>query len=271
MRRGFSLVEALIALTIATAIVLLAGSLFVVQGNFYESLGRRARAQDNVRAVAERLATEIRSVMPGGIEEARSERLVFRRPLALGVLCDRSSGRAHVQLGMSDEIVGELVEGFAWRGTATGWEYRRRPWSALFDSRGGAAAQECFEEGADTLGASDTFIALRGVSGPAPGDLLMVYAEIAYEVDASALDATSLGLFRTVSGGDEVEFASGLGADTEFSYRVGSVWQSGVTGSALAAIEAVRVTIESRIRAETGGVADAVVAWSVEIPLANAS
>jgi hypothetical protein len=262
-------VEALIALTISTAIVLLAGSLFVVQGNFYDSLGRRAEAQDNVRAVAERMATEIRSVMPGGVEQAAPDRLVVRRPLAIGAVCDRNSGRTFAHLGMGDEIVGDAVQGYAWRDSTAVWHYRTRNWTALFDAAGGVAAAECFAAGADTLGRADAFFSLRAVSGPSDGDLLMIFAELEYEVDTSALDPSSLGLFRTVSGNPRIEFASRLGPETRFGYRVGSTWRSSVAGTDLDDIAAVRVTVESRIPAETGGMSDAVASWTVDIPLRN--
>lgn len=271
MRRGFSLVEAVVALTISTAVLLLVGSLFVAQGNFYDSLGRRAQAQDNVRAVAERLAVEIRSVMPGGFTLASEGRMGFRRPLALGVVCDRVGGESYVQLGMGEEIIDDAVGGFAWRDSTGVWQYRDRRWPDMFDGAGGAAAAACFDQGADTVGFSDTYYTLQGVDRPAPGGRLMIFAEMEYEVDLSALDDATLGLHRTVSDGDRVEFTSGLGAETEFGYRVGSTWQTEVAGGSLTDIEAVRVTVSSRIPAKTGGMEDAVVSWTVDIPLRNAS
>lgn len=266
-RGGFSLVEAVIALTLSTALVLLAGTTFVLQGDFYDNLTRRAEAHDNVRTVAERMAEELRSVVPGGITRASPDRLAFRRPVALGAVCDRRAGRTWVHLGMSDAIAADLVHGFAWSDGSGAWQYRRRSWTALHEDTGGAAAGECFDAGADTAGVADRFHALRGVGGVSGGDLFMVYALVGYDIDTSSLDPRTLGLYRTLSGGDAVEFISGLDGSTTFSYRIGGSWRPTVAGGALDDIEAVRLDLVARLPAGFGGGADVVVSWTVDVPL----
>ena len=66
-RGGFTLIEALIAMLLATLIVALVGSIFLAQNNFYADVVRRSEAQDDVRSVVELVSADVQSASPDGI------------------------------------------------------------------------------------------------------------------------------------------------------------------------------------------------------------
>ena len=75
--------------------VVLAGVIFQLlsgQSRFVEVQSARSEAQGNARAVLELLASELRSVPRGGIEDARASAATFRVPRVWGMTCGVSSG-----------------------------------------------------------------------------------------------------------------------------------------------------------------------------------
>lgn len=86
-RSGFTLIELLVAMVIS---LLLAGSILQVmqgQARFVGAQGSRQEVQQNARGSLELMASELRSVPPGGITEASQNRVQFLLPRAWGILC----------------------------------------------------------------------------------------------------------------------------------------------------------------------------------------
>ena len=89
-RGGFTLPEALIALTISSVLVLLVGTVFLVQNDFYSHITLRSQVHENARAMNEIVANEIRSVAAGGVMVADSSRLVVRASMVTAAVCGAS-------------------------------------------------------------------------------------------------------------------------------------------------------------------------------------
>ena len=84
---GFTLLEAILALTLSSVIVGLVSSVFLAQNDFYRLVVQRTRVQDNLRVVTDLIASEIRGASNGGVITAESRRFVVRLPLTVGGVC----------------------------------------------------------------------------------------------------------------------------------------------------------------------------------------
>lgn len=282
-RAGFTLVEAIVALALSSVLVILVGTTFLVQNRYYAVQLQRSAAQDNARTATDMITSEIRSTMKGGVVTAGNKQLVIRSPIALAVVCAMSmSGHlvsVHIEGGKTGFDTLE-VSGIAIRDTVTtGWTYYDsytygRDW-AHFQEASGTPAASCQANGADTVGARNEFLEFRRLNtyfgfDPPLGSVLMVYRTVEYKFDTSGLDPTTLALFRGVSGGGLTEFATGMSSTAQFQYRTGSsTYATSVTGGALATIDAIRIEARALGKPQTGGVADVVFGWGVNVVLRN--
>lgn len=268
------------SLVISLAIVMLISSIFLVQNSFYAGQLLRTATQDNVRSVTEILATDIRMVADSGVIVATDTQLVIRSPMLLAVVCGSQGGSVYAYMEEGTDLVDTLdMGGFAVRDDATGaWSFYQTDWKDIKAS-GGQPAGSCYNtSGSDTAGADSEYIRLSSLASyhgslPPPGSILMLFREMEYRFSVSELDGTTMGLYRGNYGETLTEFASGMDTTAAFQYRTAgsSTYVNSVTGSDLGKIDAIRIVVESRLRAPTGGVDDITAGWSVNIPLRNAN
>lgn len=221
------------------------------------------------------MAREIRTALEGGIVVAGPRTLTVRSPVAMTVVCSRQ-GAPNLDVfhdGGEAALDTDEIAGAAHRDPATGdWEAVNETWPNL-DGSTTDPAGNCADNGADTLGAADFFHRL-GVSGsmfssnPRNGDVVMLFRESTFKVQQSALDPSTLGIFRAPYGGPLVEFATGVDTTTRFQYRtVGGSYVDTVFTVDLPSVDAVRIVADARRPAPTGGVEDITFGWSVTVPL----
>jgi hypothetical protein len=259
VRAGFSLVETIIALVLSSVVIILVSTTFLVQNRYYSSQTLRAAAHDNARTATERMAGEIRSVMRNGFLTADSASLTIRSPMLLAVA------------GVDTDEVG----GVGWLDQTTGvWTYRTATWSYI-DQTGGTPATDCAGNGADTTAATGEFHRLRRFnllygSTPDDGEIIMLYRETTFSLQASALEPGTLGLFRASYGQSAVELATGMDATAKFQYRTGgTTYANSVSAGSLGNIDAVRLVAEARKRSQSAGQDDITFGWSVNVILPN--
>lgn len=249
-RGGFTLIEALIAMLLATLIVALVGSIFLAQNNFYADVVRRSEAQDDVRSVVELVSADVRSASADGIGVADSLAFAFRTPLSMGMICGLSGSDARAYLPSGAAGMDSVhVTGYGIREFDGSWTYYAADWSTLYSGSGDVPAGTCENVGMDTVGVPGShFIELADVgasaySSPGTGSGIMLFRFLRLEVDDSELAPGSLGLYRGTAGDTLVEFASGLGERTHFEYRLqgSNSYTAQVTGSDLDRINSVRI------------------------------
>ena len=276
-RAGFTLVEAIVALTLSSVLVVLVGTVFLVQNQYYAVQLERSAAQDNARMATEMIASEIRSAMKGGVVTAANRHLVLRSPIVVAVVCGSGTGaRVSVQMeGTDADIATDEVSGIALRDALTGaWTYHDASWSN-FHQPGGTPAANCAARGADTTGIREQFHDFRRMEsyfgGPVPvGSVLMVYRTVEYEFATSQMDPDTRALFRWIAGSDPVEFVTGMDTTSQFRYRTGgNAYASAVTGAGLSAIDAIRIQAQARRRPQAGATADVTSGWAVNVILRN--
>lgn len=275
-RRGFTLIEALVALVLSSVVIVLVSGTFLAQSRYYSSQTLNVRAHDNARVATGRLASEIRSTMEDGFVVAGPRTLTIRSPMVLAMVCDRVSSqvRVHFEGGVSQLATNE-VAGVALRDAGTGaWTYQNASWSTLDGGFIGAAGA-CADNGADTAAAVPEFqeIAQLGVlfgTPPDEGDLVMFFRETTFRIQQSTLDTLTLGLYRREYGGSLVEFATGMDTTAQFQYRTGgTTYADTVSSSSVGDIDAVRIVADARLPARSGGQEDITFGWSVNLAVRN--
>jgi prepilin-type N-terminal cleavage/methylation domain-containing protein len=280
-RAGFSLPEALIALAIASVVVLLVGGVFLAQNDFYSHVLVRTQVQENARAMSELVSTEVRSVVPGGIVTADSAHLQLRSPTVTAFVCATIPGMsgdvaAYMPGGVSAIDTAE-VAGFGYRDPSTGtWAFYAATWSGIH-ATGGNPATRCALNGASTSGAASHFVRLEAIDDhtgvPAAslvGSALLIFRRTEFLFDDSELMDGDRALFRKVNGGTGVEFVTGLAEGAHFEYRVGGAWLTSVSSGSVADIDAIRLVAESIGRGDTSDQLTYDFGWTVDIRLPNA-
>ena len=274
-RAGFTLLEAILALTLSSVIVALVSSVFLAQNDFYRLVIQRTRVQDNLRAVTDLIASEIRGVSGGGVTTAESRQFIVRLPLAVGGVCHRQASHGRVYMPGLSEIDGDDVAGYARQDASGDWTYTTitEKWSKLLVSSGNNDADECAtRSGADTVGASQDYGRLEIAGGTTLGEAIMIWQEVEFNIDESVLDPTTLAVFRRATGVALREFATGIAPDAKFEYSTGtSTFYNSVVGAELENIDAIRVTASAIASDSTGTVSGYQYEWIVKIPLKNSN
>lgn len=85
---GFTLIEMIVAMVIASIVVSSLFQLLQGHGRFIELQSARKEVQQNARAALELISTELRPVAAGGLVEMEPQRIRFFQPRAWGILCD---------------------------------------------------------------------------------------------------------------------------------------------------------------------------------------
>lgn len=276
-RRGFTLVEATVALTIAGALVIMVGTTFLVQNEFYSWINLRSEVQENARAMTELVSSEVRSVPIGGVVLADSLRLVVRSPMANAFVCGTPTGfqvYAHVPGGMASLETGDVGSLGVLNISNGNWDFYDTNWASLTSS-GGTPAGTCANNGADTAGVSAEFLRLKffTVTGTVPslGNVMQIGRKTEFRIATSALSSGLTALYRGGYGGTLTEFATGLGSTAHFEYRYGSTtYYKRVTGGNLALIDGIRIVAQSTGQGESGAQSQYSFGWTVDVPLPNA-
>lgn len=251
-KAGFTLVEALVALTISTLLVGLVTSVFVAQSDLYDDVVRRSDAHADVRSVVDLVAGAVRGASEGSFVVAASDQMVLRVPVTVGMVCDIQGSAVSTYLPRSGAgLDTSSVSGYAFQDAAGAWSYVADAWSGLYDSSGTGVKDDCGTAGMDTTALPAAhFVALGGPGSHTyarEGAPLLLHRDLELRLETSALDPSRIGLFRGTYGATLVEVASGLGSGSAFEYRIrgDATFSASVSGSDLGNIHAVRMTAEA--------------------------
>jgi hypothetical protein len=261
---------------LSTLIIILVTSVFLVQNEFYSDVVRRSALQENVRTATAMVSSELRGVAAGGIVAAESDSVVFRIPLVVGGVCAVSGSETYLHLPLEGENVDAAeVAGYGTRDADGVWTHTAATWESVFHSSGGAAAVACQVMGADTVGGRDDFYRLDGLASTPPlavGDLVMIYRELEFKLETSALDPTSTAVFRGQAGGTLSEFANHLRPSSAFEYKLSNNpnYRSRVTGGNLDRIVAIRFSARGAVASSRANRDSLTFDLTASVPLGNA-
>lgn len=277
-RSGFTLAEALIAITISTFVVIMAANVFLVQNDFYSFLLQRTRVQENARAVLEVVGSEIQAVTVGGLVEAESDGMIYRTPQTMAAVCAVAGSDAFVHFSRVETLEPSKADGIGALDRANDeWVFGSTNVAGAVQDVGQTSALPCALAGADTVGMSGSFARLPnliGTTGLAPqvGDVLMVYEEVELLIDTSTLDPNLLALYRGPAGGALTEYATGLADSARFQYWTPmgqGMWRNRLGTGLLDRAERIRIVAATHQPAESGAGSDADFSLRLDLPLKN--
>ena len=244
-RAGFTLIEVLIALVIATIIGGALISLLAGQSLFYAKSDQLITAERNIRAAADMVSADLRMAAPGDLVAAAPDSVSLRYDVLRGIVCD-STG--------ADEIAGfvlDTISAFGLSNAVQGLAYRE-PFDSVFTyadgflgtvtSTGSGPKTTCTDADAPTTLPSGYYRTVTGWQAafgdlPDKGSYVRSYRLLTYRF-APSVFASGTAIWR---GSDEL--VGPVADSASFSYVMadGSV-QATVAGGALANVRAIRVS-----------------------------
>lgn len=203
--RGFTLVEALIALAVSGLIVAALVALLTGQSRFYDRTDDQINAEQIAQATFDLLSAEVRMAGPADLLTAGPDTLEFRFDLLQAVVCDSTGGDAAAlfvfdrttNAGLTGSFVGVAVSGpyeeaFVY---ADGWD-------PTPIASGSGPKGICVAAGAPASASASDYLELDGWSAnmaggvPERGAFLRSYRSVIYRFAPSPFFAPSWSLWR---------------------------------------------------------------------------
>jgi type II secretory pathway pseudopilin PulG len=202
-RSGISLVEVILALTLASVLGATATAAFVAQSRFFDAQEKVDFARGVSRGAMNMMVTELRMLeQEHGIASATRRRITVRAPYALGVVCG-NVGALTISRLPADPLVLETAaySGLAYRNRATG-RYTYVEDNSTKPTPFKPAEAICAAAGIsiykDHGGDSDGRVLQGALLNPAPaiGAPVFLYQRVTYEFKASVTVPGRTGLWR---------------------------------------------------------------------------
>ncbi len=215
-RRGFSLVEVLVALAFVGILATALTGIILSQSRLLAQNDALSEARSGPAAAVNLIAGELRMVETGGgILAASADSLRLRLPYAFGVVCASSAGATTVQLLPVDSAVyaGLGYDGYAWQ---AGGVYTYVPATT---PPAVAASSTCTDAGIDTV-PGGWAVSLAPAAAAAPtGAPVFLFRTVTYRFAASATYPGRRSLWRaTVDPDSAEEVAAPFDASARFRF-----------------------------------------------------
>jgi len=222
-RRGFTLVELLVATVVAGILGLALATLLRNDSKFVAKQEAMLSSRSTARTAMNWMATELRRISDGGLVAASSNSVTLRVPFAFGVICERSSNLLLMSLMPTDSLAyaTALPDGLAWR-RSTG-QYQ------IISGVGVSVSTDNAVCTADSIRVIPDG-QLVGVSGtpagapnqPVVGSIGYLYQTVVYQFAASTDLPGRIALWRQAGSGADEELVAPFDASAGFGFLVGS-------------------------------------------------
>lgn len=241
--RGFTVVEAIIGLAIAAILGGALMSLLMAQDRFYGRLDSDVAAQQNLRAAADIVSSELRMNGPDDVIAAAADSVSVRFDVFHAVVCDITSSNT-VALFIYDSMPATNLA------VSTAGTAYARPYQSLYDyapgwigspGTGPGARTDCMNAGAPGTAPNANYRYVTGwASGfagiPPRGSIVRRYRQLTYRFAPSAL-GNGTALYR----GNQ-ELIGPLDATSAFEYvMMNGTVQSNVASGNLGAVRVIRI------------------------------
>ena len=198
-RRGFTLIEMLLALVIGSVIGLALTKLITSQTRFFTTQQAIRDARSASRSALNVMLSDLRMVeASGGVVSATSTDLTVRVPYAFGIVCASTAAAMTVSLVPVDSatLANAGLSGYAWRDTTTG-AYNYVDGAV----RAAGVVATCTGASITTLTGGTVALLTPGPTAPAVaivGTPIFLYQRVRYYFGNSSAITGRTGLFRQV-------------------------------------------------------------------------
>jgi prepilin-type N-terminal cleavage/methylation domain-containing protein len=244
-KSGFTLIEVLVALSVAAILGVTISGLVIGQQRFYRHADATIVSQQNMRAALDLMTAEIRMASPTDLIAATPDSVAFRADLIRAVVCD-STGPDEVTLFVYDTVT-TMNLGIGFRGAAFSGPYDSAfvyadSWTPSVGAVGSAAEAVCVANGAPA-GMGTKFY--RRVTGwgsqfadvPDRGSVVRFYGRLSYRFGGSNFSNGNMAIWRN---SQELVSPFATGAAFQYVMADGSV-RTSVPGPQLADVASVRI------------------------------
>jgi prepilin-type N-terminal cleavage/methylation domain-containing protein len=261
LRRGFSLTELLVAMTIFAILGALLTRALLTQGRFADQQNAARLSRMVARQGMNILESEMRMVQDsGGIEVAAADGKSIRVlvPYRFGLNCGVAGGKTVVSMLPVDSLslAQARYAGFAWRNQLSRYQTVTPAAPAGADApAASASATQCTGSGAGqsqiatlTLnGRSGAVLDVSPAQATAPkGQPVFFFQRVTYTFAASTLFPGKVGLYRAVQGGTSEEIMAPFDTLARFKYWTQNAAASVASPPALALIRGVDVVFSAQ-------------------------
>ena len=255
-RRGFSLIELLVAVVLLGIVGGALSRLMVDQMRFFDRVQVQRGARSAARNSMNVMLSELRMVQDsGGIIDIGTDNksITALVPYRFGVICATSGTTTTVSMLPGDSLTLSLAVygGYGWRSRSTG---RYTLVQTTSTPGASASATKCTGTGSGEAGIST--VTINGRTGNiyditsssipttmGPGQPIMFFQKIKYSFASSSLFPGKYGLFRTVNDGTPEELMAPYASSARFRYYQAGDDTSRTTAPSLANIRGVALVL----------------------------
>jgi prepilin-type N-terminal cleavage/methylation domain-containing protein len=274
-RRGFTLVELMIAMIIAVVVGAALVRMTIAQARFMDQQEAWRSARGVSRSGINRLVSDLRMLETGGGVEAAAaggQDFTIRVPYAFGIMCSTTGALTTLSLLPVDSAVFAApgFSGFAWRNSAGVYTYQTvavsltNPGTSVnctaavpgtINAGTGGALPSINGSPAGKVINVGGAVPLVGAGGPAVGSIFFLFRRVRYEFKNSAAIPGRVGLWRTtLTGGATEELASPFANTARVNFYVlnSATAQSAVPGT-LSNIRGLELVLNGMSERTPGG------------------
>jgi prepilin-type N-terminal cleavage/methylation domain-containing protein len=247
VRRGFTLVEMVVALTILALFGTAITKILVVQTRLFSKAAAQRGTRSVTRSAMNMIDADLRMVeATHGIVSAGSQLLTVRVPYALGVVCGTVSGVTYLSVAPVDSTVWATAgtTGYAWKDTTNVWNFTETGLTIA-----SSTAAICTGASITTLTNGRTVSVNPGLpAGAVAGTIMLFEQQVKYEFKSSSAVPGAYGLWRTiVSTGASNEIVTPFTSSAAFRYYVGNADTSQAAApSPLSSARGIEFTLAAR-------------------------
>lgn len=218
-RRGFSLMEMLIAVTILAILGAGVTRMLIHNSRYVTKLDAMMNARQAARAAMHTVAVELRMVSTGGLTAADPKSLTARIPYAWGMACNTDAGDRIASLVPTDSIMvaDATADGVAFRSLTGTYTFL----TGITVAPSGAS-QACDDADSVRVVPGGNLIAITGGVPVPAGSLIYLYETVQYSFAASVDLPGRTGLWRQAGAGTNEELIAPFDTAAGFAFLVGS-------------------------------------------------
>jgi prepilin-type N-terminal cleavage/methylation domain-containing protein len=243
-RRGFTLIEVMIALVVMAIIGATMTRLMTSQLRYFQMQSAQKAVRSISRGTLNLLRRDLQMVeATGGVTSATNTKVVVKVPYGLGLVCTGST----ISLFPVDSLVyvQAVIAGYAWKDTSALGTYS---YVATTTAPGVGTVGTCTAAAVGITTLPKGFVLTVSPAPPAgavTGSPIFLYQTVTYEFKASTAVPGKTALWRTVTGGTASELAVPFDTSARFRYYALDADTSQITPPAVGNIRGLDLQLDA--------------------------